>query len=41
MLRAEGRQYAAVPDFVKLVADHARFHKAAGDVVSKADAGRK
>jgi methyl-accepting chemotaxis protein len=39
-LHGEGMKYASLPEFAKLVADHARFHTAAADVVRKADAGR-
>jgi hypothetical protein len=39
-LRGEGRKFSSSPDFVKLVADHARFHVAAADIVRKADAGQ-
>ena len=35
----EGRKFAALPEFTKLTAEHAHFHKAAAAVVSRADAG--
>ena len=40
-LKGEGRKYAASPEFVKLVADHARFHMAASEVIRKADSGQR
>jgi methyl-accepting chemotaxis protein len=40
-IHGEGQKVAKMPDFQKLVADHARFHAAAADVVRKADAGQK
>jgi hypothetical protein len=39
-LHAEGKKFANAPGFATLVADHARFHKAAGEVVRKADSGK-
>ncbi len=39
-LSGEGRKYANLPEFSKLVSDHAHFHKAAADVISKADNGQ-
>jgi methyl-accepting chemotaxis protein len=39
-LSGEGQKYSRMPEFRKLVADHAHFHAAAADVVRKADAGR-
>jgi methyl-accepting chemotaxis protein len=39
-IRGEGRKYAAFPEFAKLIAEHARFHKAAADIVSRADRGQ-
>ncbi len=38
---AEGRAYASVPEFALLRAAHTRFHKAAGDLIRRADAGEK
>lgn len=40
-LRGEGQKFANSQEFKKLVADHARFHKAAADIVKKADSGMK
>jgi hypothetical protein len=40
-LRGEGQKYANSPEFKKLVADHTHFHKAAAEIVKKADAGVK
>ncbi len=40
-LNGEGRKYSANPEFAKLVADHARFHAAAGEIVRKADSGQR
>jgi Chemoreceptor zinc-binding domain len=40
-LHGEGRKYAKLSEFQKLVTDHARFHVAAADVVRKANAGQK
>lgn len=38
-LEGEGRKYAQYPGFLQLAEDHARFHRAAGDVIRRADAG--
>lgn len=38
-MQGDGRAYSANPDFVTLQREHAKFHKAAGDVIRKADAG--
>ncbi len=40
-LHGEGQKFAAKAEFQKLVADHARFHRAAGDIIRKADSGEK
>jgi hypothetical protein len=40
-LNGEGRKHAGTPEFAKLVADHAHFHAAAGDVIRKADSGQR
>ncbi len=37
---ADGAKYATDPKFVKLKADHAKFHKAAAAIVRKADSGQ-
>jgi hypothetical protein len=39
-LKGEGQVYARNPEFAKLVADHAHFHAAAGEVIRKADSGQ-
>jgi hypothetical protein len=36
----EGAKHAHMPEFVTLKSEHAKFHKAAADVVRKADAGQ-
>jgi hypothetical protein len=38
-IRGEGRKYSVYPEFAKLVAEHTRFHKAAAEIVSRADSG--
>ncbi|HEX3987152.1 MAG TPA: methyl-accepting chemotaxis protein [Acidobacteriaceae bacterium] len=40
-LYGEGRRHAQSPEFSHLVAEHARFHRAAGDVIRRADSGQK
>jgi methyl-accepting chemotaxis protein len=40
-LKGEGSRYSASPEFADLVADHARFHKAAAEIIRRADAGEK
>jgi hypothetical protein len=40
-LHGEGQKFAMLPEFAKLVVDHAHFHAAAADVVKKADSGRR
>jgi methyl-accepting chemotaxis protein len=39
-LHGEGWQYSNLPEYPKLVSDHARFHKAAGAIVEKANHGQ-
>lgn len=39
-IRAEEKKHAAMPEFSKLRADHARFHQAAADIVKRADSGQ-
>jgi hypothetical protein len=39
-LHGEGQMHSKSPEFAKLVADHARFHAAAADIVKRADAGQ-
>jgi hypothetical protein len=36
-----GAQFSTLPEFAKLKSEHARFHKAAADVIRRADAGAK
>lgn len=36
----EGLKYKDLPEYQSLVKDHAKFHKAAADVVIKADSGK-
>jgi methyl-accepting chemotaxis protein len=38
-IRGEGRKCSVYPEFAKLVAEHRRFHKAAGQIVNRADNG--
>jgi hypothetical protein len=40
-IRGEGQKFAKTPEFAKLTADHTHFHKAAGEVIRKADAGQR
>ena len=40
-IHGEGRRFADSPDFRHLVAEHARFHRAAGDIVRRADSGQQ
>ncbi|HEX4075904.1 MAG TPA: CZB domain-containing protein [Candidatus Acidoferrales bacterium] len=40
-LDGEGKKYSSLPEYSALVSDHNRFHKAAAEVVKKADAGQK
>jgi hypothetical protein len=39
-LASEKPKHASDPKFVELMADHSRFHKAAGEVIKKADSGQ-
>jgi len=39
-IHGEGQRFATKPEFQKLIADHARFHRAAGDVIRRADSGQ-
>jgi methyl-accepting chemotaxis protein len=39
-IRGDGRKYAAFPEFARLIAEHTRFHKAAADIVRRADRGQ-
>jgi len=40
-IRGEGARFANHDSFKKLVAEHAKFHRAAGDVIRRADSGQK
>ena len=37
VVEGAGAKYASMPEFKSLVAEHARFHVAAADVIDKAD----
>jgi hypothetical protein len=39
-LHGAGQGFSKAPGFAKLVADHARFHKAVGAIIRKAESGR-
>ena len=39
-IRGDGRKYSGFPEFAKLIAEHTRFHKAAADLLSRADRGQ-
>lgn len=36
----EGKAFAALPEYTALLSSHAKFHRAAADIVRKADTGR-
>ncbi|MGA7157047.1 MAG: CZB domain-containing protein [Acidobacteriaceae bacterium] len=38
-LYGEGRKYSGLPEYERLMSDHATFHKAAADVIERADRG--
>ncbi len=40
-LHGEGKKYSTLPEFPKLVADHAHFHQTASSVIRKADSGQR
>lgn len=40
-LYGEGHKYSSLPEFSTLVSDHTRFHKAASEIIKKADAGQR
>ena len=40
-LKGEGKRFASLPEFAALNENHIRFHKAAGEIISKADQGLK
>lgn len=39
-IHGEGKKWQAIPEYAALKADHARFHRAAAEVVRKADSGQ-
>lgn len=39
-IEAEGKNFAGNPEFAKLKEEHTRFHRAAADVVRRADSGQ-
>ena len=39
-IRGDGRKYAGFPEFARLIVEHTRFHKAAADIVRRADLGQ-
>jgi hypothetical protein len=38
-IRGEGKKYSAYPEFARLMAEHTSFHKAAAEIVRRADRG--
>jgi hypothetical protein len=40
-LHGEGLKYSRLPEYSKLVSDHAEFHKFAAEIIRKADSGHK
>jgi hypothetical protein len=40
-LKGVGSKYSGSPEYAELVADHTRFHKAAAEIIRRADAGEK
>jgi chemoreceptor zinc-binding protein len=38
-IRGEGKQYSAYPEFARLTAEHTSLHKAAAEIVRRADRG--
>lgn len=39
-IHGDGAKWSSLPEYATLKAEHARFHKAAADVVRKADSGQ-
>lgn len=39
-IHGEGKKWSHLPEFTTLKTEHARFHKAAAEVIRKADAGQ-
>lgn len=40
-IHVSGNQYAGMPEYSTLKQEHARFHKAAGNIIGKADQGER
>ena len=40
-IKDEGKQYSHLPEFAALISSHNSFHKAAGEIIRKADAGER
>jgi hypothetical protein len=40
-LHGEGLKHSRLPEYSKLVSDHAEFHKLAAEIIRKADSGHK
>jgi methyl-accepting chemotaxis protein len=38
-LYGEGKKHSSLPEFSKLVSEHAHFHRAASNIIKKADSG--
>ncbi len=41
MAPGEGRCFAGAPDYARLMAEHARFHRAAAILIRRADSGQQ
>jgi hypothetical protein len=39
-LICDGRAHSSLPEYTNLITDHARFYKAASEVIRKADSGQ-
>ena len=39
-IHGEGKKYANLPEFTKLTVDHAQFHRAAAEVINRANSGQ-
>ena len=39
-LYGEGKKYSSMAEYQTLIGEHARFHRAAGEVIDKANAGQ-
>lgn len=40
-IHGEGKKFAALPEYIALKDEHAKFHKCAAEIIKKADAGKK